>query len=77
MKKLMLVLGAIAALYFAATLIVPPSIESPRNPFISPPPYTGSVDTQVMYERLDFISDLHCDALLWGRDLAKRGRTDE
>jgi len=73
MKKFSLVLGAIALLYFAATQIVPPHIEPQRNPVKSPPPYTVSVDAQAMYERLDFISDLHCDALLWGRDLTKRG----
>ncbi|WP_339707328.1 hypothetical protein [Algoriphagus aquimarinus] len=73
MKKLIIVLGAIALLYFSATLIVLRYIESQRNPVKSPPSYSVSAEAQAMYERLDFISDLHCDALLWGRDLTKRG----
>ncbi|SFT64713.1 Zn-dependent dipeptidase, dipeptidase homolog [Algoriphagus locisalis] len=73
MKKLFIVLGAIAAIYFAATLIIPPYIESRRNPVKSPPPYSVSTEAQAIYNRLDFIADLHCDALLWGRDLTKKG----
>ena len=73
MKKLIIALGIFTCIYFAATLIVPPYIESQRNPVKSPPPYTVSAEAQEIYDRLDFISDLHCDALLWGRDLTKRG----
>ncbi|SFB58951.1 dipeptidase [Algoriphagus aquimarinus] len=73
MKNLIIVLGAIVLIYFAATLIIPPYIESQRNPVKSPPPYTVSIEAQAMYHRLDFISDLHCDALLWGRNLTERG----
>ncbi|WP_373399634.1 dipeptidase [Algoriphagus halophilus] len=32
-----------------------------------------STEAQEIYDRLDFISDLHCDALLWGRDLTQKG----
>ncbi|WP_192346635.1 dipeptidase [Algoriphagus sp. Y33] len=73
MKKTIIVLGTVVLLYFAATLIVPPYIESQRNPVKSPPPYSVSAEAQTVYDRLDFIADLHCDALLWGRDLNKRG----
>lgn len=73
MKKLILVLGAVGLLYFTATLTVPSIIESQRNPVKSPPPYTVSSEAKVIYDRLDFIADLHCDALLWGRDLTKKG----
>ncbi|PZX48924.1 dipeptidase [Algoriphagus chordae] len=73
MKKLFIVMGVVALIYFAATLIVPPYIESQRNPVKSPPPYAVSAEAQAMYDRLDFIADLHCDALLWGRNLTKRG----
>lgn len=72
MKKLLLALGVITLLYFIATLFVPSYIEELRNPVKSPSPYTVSAEAQQVYERLDFISDLHCDALLWGRDLTKR-----
>ncbi|RAI90239.1 dipeptidase [Algoriphagus yeomjeoni] len=73
MKKLIISIGILALIYFAATIIVPPYIESQRNPVKISPPYSVSADAQALYDRLDFISDLHCDALLWGRDLTKRG----
>ncbi|MDR7130453.1 microsomal dipeptidase-like Zn-dependent dipeptidase [Algoriphagus sp. 4150] len=73
MKKLIIVLGTVVLLYFAATLTIPPYIESQRNPVKSPSPYSVSTEAQAVYDRLDFIADLHCDALLWGRDLTKRG----
>jgi len=73
MKKLLLTLGVITLLYFIATLFVPSYIEELRNPVKSPSPYTVSSEAQEVYNRLDFISDLHCDALLWGRDLTERG----
>lgn len=73
MKKLLFVLGGITVLYFIATYFVPPYIEEQRNPVKSLPPYSVSPEAQAIYDRLDFISDLHCDALLWGRDLTKKG----
>lgn len=73
MKKIIIALGAFLLLYFAATLIVPPYIESQRNPVKTPPPYSTSTEAQAIYDKLDFIADLHCDALLWGRDLTERG----
>lgn len=72
MKKLIIVLGAAILFYFVATLLVPPYIESQRNPIKSPSAYPVSPEAQAVYDRLDFISDLHCDALFWGRDLTKR-----
>ncbi|MEP0714399.1 MAG: membrane dipeptidase, partial [Algoriphagus sp.] len=73
MKKSLFALGIVAIICFAATQFVPPYIESQRNPVKIPPPYSVSADAQAMYDRLDFIADLHCDALLWGRDLTKKG----
>ncbi len=73
MKKLLIALGVITLIYFLATLFVPSYIEEQRNPIKSAPPYTVSVEAQEIYNSLDFISDLHCDALLWGRDLTERG----
>jgi microsomal dipeptidase-like Zn-dependent dipeptidase len=79
MKKLIIVLGTFVLLYSVTTLLVPAYIESQRNPVKSPPPYSVSTKAQAVYDRLDFISDLHCDALLWGRDLTEksdRGHVD-
>lgn len=73
MKKLLIALGVLTLLYFTATLLVPPYIEEQRNPVKLASPYSISSEAQEIYNRLDFISDLHCDALLWGRDLTERG----
>lgn len=59
--------------YLIGINTVPQYIESQRNPVKSPSPYTVSSEAQALYDRLDFISDLHCDALLWGRNLNERG----
>ncbi|MEN2282259.1 dipeptidase [Algoriphagus sp. SE2] len=69
MKKSLITLGVITLIYFLATLFVPSYIEEQRNPVKLAPPYSVSSEAQEIYDRLDFISDLHCDALLWGRDL--------
>jgi microsomal dipeptidase-like Zn-dependent dipeptidase len=73
MKKILLALGVVTLLYFAATQLIPPYIEEQRNPVKSPAPYAVSTEAQELYDDLDFIADLHCDALLWGRDLTERG----
>jgi len=48
---------------FAANLVA-----NLLNPVISKPPYTVSDRARVLHEKL-FVADMHCDALLWGRDL--------
>lgn len=73
MKKLFLTVGVLATIYILITLLVPAYIERQRNPVITPPPYVVSKEAAALYDRLDFIANLHCDALLWGRDLTKKG----
>lgn len=73
MKKILLFLGVLFILYLIGINTVPQYIESERNPVKNPAPYTVSEEAQALYNRLDFISDLHCDALLWGRNLNERG----
>ena len=66
-------MGVFALLYFFSTWLIPSYIEEQRNPVKSPAPYAVSAEAQEIYDDLDFIADLHCDALLWGRDLTERG----
>lgn len=73
MKKLFLFLVILFVFYLIGTNTVPQYIEAQRNPVKIAGPHEVSSDAQALYNRLDFISDLHCDALLWGRDLGKRG----
>ena len=72
MKKILLTLGIIAVLYLIGINTVPQIVEARRNPVKLPGPYEISPEAQALYDRLDFIADLHCDALLWGRDLNQR-----
>ncbi|MDF2157328.1 dipeptidase [Algoriphagus sp. CAU 1675] len=73
MKKHLIAILILFILYAIGISTIPPYIESERNPVKIAPPYTVSPEAQALYGRLDFISDLHCDALLWGRDLNERG----
>ncbi|MDG1275961.1 MAG: dipeptidase [Algoriphagus sp.] len=79
MKKLIISIAILMGLFFVATFFIPPYIEAQRNPVKLEKPYIVSTEAQQIYARLDFISDLHCDALLWGRDLREksdRGHVD-
>lgn len=74
MKKILIALVSLILLYWLATLIVPGIIEKGNNPVKQLPPYSVSEEASELYASLDFVADLHCDALLWGRDLTKRGK---
>lgn len=73
MKKVLIFLVILFVIYLIGINTVPSYIESERNPVKMDSPYQVSSEAQELYDRLEFISDLHCDALLWGRDLTKRG----
>jgi membrane dipeptidase len=73
MKKLLFFLVVLFVIYLIGINTVPSYIESQRNPVKFQGPYAVSSEAQALYDRLDFIADLHCDALLWGRNLNKRG----
>lgn len=73
MKKLLIVLVSLILMYWVATLIVPGIIEKGSNPVKQASPYVVSTEASQLFQSLDFVADLHCDALLWGRNLTKRG----
>ena len=73
MKKILFFLVILFVIYLIGINTVPQYIEAERNPVKAAGPYQVSPEAQQLYDRLDFISDLHCDALLWGRNLNKRG----
>ena len=73
MKKILIALLALFLLYVIAISTIPSYIENERNPVKASGPYRVSEEAQAFYDSLDFIADLHCDALLWGRDLTERG----
>ena len=72
MKKfLRYTLAIVLFLYFLATFIVSPILDKQMNLVeYSDPRQLGS-EAKELYTSLEFIADLHCDALLWDRDLTK------
>lgn len=73
MKKFILFLFILFVIYVIGINTVPQYIEAERNPVKAAGPYQVSPEAQAIYSRLEFIADLHCDALLWGRNLNQRG----
>jgi microsomal dipeptidase-like Zn-dependent dipeptidase len=58
-------------LYYLTTLIVPSLIDKDHNKIRVNPPYQVSNEAELLYRSLDFVADMHCDALLWRRNLLK------
>lgn len=73
LKKILLIAGSIIIiLLIAALLLGPGMIDRSMNTVTLPPPYTVSPRAQQLYDSLEFIADLHSDALLWKRNLLDR-----
>ena len=76
MKKLkriiLFTISILLILYFIASLIVPKKLDAKYNTVALQPPYKVSSEAQELYNSLDFIADMHCDALLWKRNLLER-----
>ena len=76
MQRLTRVLSIVVALllliYLATTLIVPGIVDKDFNTSTLQPPYKVSQKGQEIYNNLPFVADLHCDALLWKRDLLEK-----
>lgn len=53
-------------------MAVPGIIEKDGNPVKSLLPYKVSPEALSLFNSFGLVADLHCDALLWGRDLTKR-----
>ncbi|MEN8185932.1 MAG: membrane dipeptidase [Bacteroidota bacterium] len=70
-KIVLILLTILLVLYFISTKIVPTLIDKDHNQVRKLPPYKISQKAQELYNELDFIADLHCDALLWKRNLLK------
>lgn len=72
MKKFILFLIILFVLYWLGTMTVPTMIEKSSNPVKETAPYEVSDQAMQLYQSLDFVADLHCDALLWGRNLTQK-----
>ena len=72
MKKIILLLIILFMLYWIGTMTVPAIIEKGNNPVKQKAPFEVSKEAMDLFNSLDFVADLHCDALLWGRDLTQK-----
>lgn len=72
MKQALVAFISLFLIYWIATMVVPGIIEKDGNPVKSLPPYKVSPEALALFNSFEFVSDLHCDALLWGRNLTKR-----
>jgi len=73
MKKfLRYTLAIVLLLYFLATFIVSPILDKQMNLVEYSDPRELGSEAKELYNSLEFIADLHCDALLWDRDLTKK-----
>lgn len=73
LKKIVLItISIFLLLYFVASLIVPKRLDAKFNTVTLKAPYKVSVEAQELYNSLDFIADMHCDALLWKRNILEK-----
>ncbi|MEQ6118828.1 membrane dipeptidase [Reichenbachiella sp. MALMAid0571] len=68
-KWLFIVVLILTGIYVATVFIFPVKLDREQNKTKLLPPYKVSDKALALYNSLDFIADLHCDALLWSRDL--------
>jgi len=77
MKRFLRIAGLVIVLLAAGGLayfflVLPGQVDASMNGVHTPPPYNASERAEALHKELT-IADLHGDALLWGRDLTKRG----
>jgi len=71
-RTLTIILTVALLLYIVITETVPTYVDKKFNTVAASPPYNVGQEAKDLYSSLTFISDLHCDALLWKRNLVKR-----
>lgn len=72
MKGTLIIIIPLMILYTVITVLAPPIVDKKLNGVVSSPPYEVSEEALSLYNDLDFIADLHCDALLWKRPMHER-----
>lgn len=72
-KKLWLGLGALGLAGSMAHALIPRVVERRRNGVLAHEPYLVSEEARRFHTSIP-VTDLHCDALLWKRNLTRRSR---
>ena len=70
-KTLFTLLVLIIAVICFLVFVYADKVDADFNPTSLEKPYQYSPEAKAMYESLDFIADLHCDVLMWQRDITK------
>jgi membrane dipeptidase len=73
-KRLVWIGGVPALLATLAIFAAPTLMENFRNRLITRGPYRASAQAELLHRSL-LIADLHCDSLLWGRNLIRQSAT--
>ncbi len=74
MKKVFLYLAlALLLLLGLFMFVLPGQVTKRANAILAQAPYTPSDSALALHQRLH-VADLHCDALLWNRDLLERSK---
>jgi len=74
-KWLKVVIGLLVLLggvYYVVTITVPVNMDKGFNSVANHPPFTVSNQAKELYNSLDFVSDWHCDVLLWKRNILEK-----
>lgn len=58
--------------YIIARILVPELLDKKLNRVCIPAPYAASEKAKLLYNSLDFVSDLHSDVLLWDRNINRQ-----
>lgn len=66
-----IVLGVLVLIAGGFFFVFPAYLERSSNRVLERPAYTPSPEAQALHRTLTIV-DLHCDALLWNRNLLKR-----
>ncbi len=71
-RKTIIFVAALLIVYFLFTFFAPGIVDRKKNATFQKPPYDVSQKAQEVYHSLDFIADMHCDVLLWDRNILKK-----
>ena len=72
MKKFAIFIFVLGILYFLVTMIVPKMLDKGYNTITLSAPYKVRQTVKEKYDNLPFVADLHCDVLLWKRDISQK-----
>lgn len=72
MKKLAIAVVILGFLYFLVTQFAPTMADKSFNTVTLAAPYKIHKNIKEKYNGLPFVADLHCDVLLWKRDISKK-----